>query len=1102
MPVAIQELRAVVTANISDFRKNLGVAARNSVEFRDQFAKAADSLADSFTKITLAATALATATTVAAKRFVEAALQEETALKSLEAVLRATGVAAKITVEQVQEFSAARQAITNFGDEVTIQGAAILATFRRIHHEAFFPALVLAQDLAQLLGTDLQSAVLQIGKALDDPIVGLTALRRSGVSFTQQQLEIIKTLVESNRLFEAQAIILNELQKQVGGVAEAAADPMTQFTNALSDLEEQIGQAILPTFREFADSMMQLVDKNRDRIIQFARSLAEMVSTMIRFAAEHPKVTAFFAALVVLNWTGVITAVKDLTESFILLGKGSIEAYVGLKPLVAQLWAWVTAAGSAIASLFSLSAAAKTTQVSMVLLGPSLTTPAIGFTALAAAVANANVQLRGFIATTAAVRTQMLLTGPVVATNTALIAGQAAAATTTASATGGLAAAIGSVITFLTGPVGIAIVIATVVAGLTALAAWAIRASGAWDAFLRPLRSAWEIIKANLQPAFERLHAALSEELLPTMRELGAHVGRMAADVLILLSEVAANLVTQLVDSGLVAAIASIVAELMKLEAHNFAQTVSILAAFAALLVEMSAVTFASQIRGLNAILSLLNDILRKLEDPRFAFLRGMATGFAGQRGPGASQIPRPPAAGGAPEATSGTTTDAPGPGGTVPPATDPPLFPGASEASPHATGDVDDGLQKKLDALYIEEAQKENDRLDQRVAEEKAIQDQLDEMYIAAAESENQRIEDNYRAHLEAQSQAEQAAADTRKQAWDAAVPAIDSIVANIQQLPQVSPQFEMAFARLKAELDAGSISTEQFDRGVAALRERFGVGTNSAFDLNEQLRDLQNRFAAGQLSASDFAKGLQELTGATEQAIAAAEREAAQKKRNALMRGDFAGAGMNFGQAVKERFQEQMAQFQQGRFDAAVQAMVNGMMGVQGAAQGLRQGFNQFGDQLGDFRDSVQNVTGSMKEGAEKAGEAWAKFSQLMSTRQGQIAGLQNQIGMLRQLLNIDAIRGQRRQAIESQVELLMQRLAELLQAPPPIISAIRTDPSFTDPGLTGDEDEGGSGRGRKHSKPLTVNFHSVFPASAAVQREIVAGIEGELFRSGRRI
>ena len=187
---------------------------------------------------------------------------QEDAERKLAAVLKATGGAAGLSADQIKKFAAARQNLTNFGDEATIAVASVLATFREIKGDVFKDALVAIQDMSTILGTDMKGSAIQLGKALNDPIAGIAALTRSGVSFTEQQKAQIKAMQESGNVLGAQKIILAELKAEFGGAAEAMADPMVQFKNALGDLGEQIGSQLMPFVRVLATDLKDGLDSS------------------------------------------------------------------------------------------------------------------------------------------------------------------------------------------------------------------------------------------------------------------------------------------------------------------------------------------------------------------------------------------------------------------------------------------------------------------------------------------------------------------------------------------------------------------------------------------------------------------------------------------------------------------------------------------------------------------------------------------------------------------------------------------------------------------------------------------------------------------------
>lgn len=173
---------------------------------------------------------------------------QQEAVAQVEARLRSTGNVIGLTSNQIQDYASGLQVLTGVGDEVLLQQASVLLSFKGIAREAFPGALKGALNLSAGLKTDLNSSVLQLGKALDDPIRGLTALQRSGTIFTDSQKALIKSLVEAGQKAEAQQLILAELESQYGGAAEAARNTATGGMRALKgelgDLTEQIGRLI------------------------------------------------------------------------------------------------------------------------------------------------------------------------------------------------------------------------------------------------------------------------------------------------------------------------------------------------------------------------------------------------------------------------------------------------------------------------------------------------------------------------------------------------------------------------------------------------------------------------------------------------------------------------------------------------------------------------------------------------------------------------------------------------------------------------------------------------------------------------------------------
>jgi phage-related minor tail protein len=177
---------------------------------------------------------------------IESAAEAERVHNRLQAVLKATGNASGLTARQIVAAAEDIEKSTLATSEQVEDAATILATFRSVAGDSFTRTLKLAQDLAAAMGGDLQTRVLQLGKALDNPAEGLTALGRAGIFFTESQKTLIQSLVETGRQAEAQKVILDALEAKVGGAGTGEAKGVTGAANRLSDawhnLLKDIGQ--------------------------------------------------------------------------------------------------------------------------------------------------------------------------------------------------------------------------------------------------------------------------------------------------------------------------------------------------------------------------------------------------------------------------------------------------------------------------------------------------------------------------------------------------------------------------------------------------------------------------------------------------------------------------------------------------------------------------------------------------------------------------------------------------------------------------------------------------------------------------------------------
>ena len=180
---------------------------------------------------------------------VKAFEEAETSAAQLNAVLKSTKGVAGVTADEVKRLSSALQPQSRFSDEAVTDAQSLLLTFTNIGKNIFPQATKTVLDMSQALGQGLKSSSIQLGKALQDPILGVTALRRVGVNFNETQQETIKKLVESGHQLEAQKLILKELATEFGGSAVAASKTfggqLIRLRNNLNDVQETMGKGVL-----------------------------------------------------------------------------------------------------------------------------------------------------------------------------------------------------------------------------------------------------------------------------------------------------------------------------------------------------------------------------------------------------------------------------------------------------------------------------------------------------------------------------------------------------------------------------------------------------------------------------------------------------------------------------------------------------------------------------------------------------------------------------------------------------------------------------------------------------------------------------------------
>lgn len=281
--------------------------------------------------------------------------EAQEAAAQLEAVIKSTGGAAGLTSEELMKQATALQSVTKFSDEAVMATQSMLLTFTQIKGGVVKDATKTALDMAQALGMDGKQAAMQLGKALNDPLKGLTKLTRVGVTFTAEQEKQVAAMVKAGDTAGAQKVILAELQKEFGGSAEAAGKTfpgqLEILKNTFGDLQEGIGQMIVGALTPLASAFSGWLTK-----VQEAGGLMQYFKDVM---SQNQGVIAVVAGAIMGGLVPALVAAAGGLAAFLapLIPFIAIGAAIGLvlKVIADRLGGWgalMTAVGNIASTIF------------------------------------------------------------------------------------------------------------------------------------------------------------------------------------------------------------------------------------------------------------------------------------------------------------------------------------------------------------------------------------------------------------------------------------------------------------------------------------------------------------------------------------------------------------------------------------------------------------------------------------------------------------------------------------------------------------------------------------------------------------------------------
>ena len=264
--------------------------------------------------------------------------------RETERVIKTIGAASWTSAAQVSELAGAISDKTGADDEAIQSGANLLLTFANVKNEVgegndvFDQATGLALDMSTALGTDMSGAAVQLGKALNDPLKGITALSKAGVSFTEDQKAQIKLMAESGDLLGAQKIVLAELSKEFKGAAEAAGTPLDKLMVAAGNLQEEIGAKLIPAVDAVAGVLLG--------------AMGPALEAVSGFVTDHTELIKYLGGVALVALAGAYGPV--IAAQAILMGQGVIQwvsSVIGYMGTLAAIFLETAAAEGVLAAV-------------------------------------------------------------------------------------------------------------------------------------------------------------------------------------------------------------------------------------------------------------------------------------------------------------------------------------------------------------------------------------------------------------------------------------------------------------------------------------------------------------------------------------------------------------------------------------------------------------------------------------------------------------------------------------------------------------------------------------------------------------------------------
>lgn len=169
------------------------------------------------------------------KNSLEAFAEYEKVMFRIDSQLRATGNAAGVTAGEINRLAVTLGEETLASAQGVREAASELLAFRKISGEMFEEAIRLAQDYTAVFGGNLQSNIIKVARALDDPRTGLEGLREKLGALPAVWRENVIAMNEAGDELKSQTAIIDELRARIGGSGAAEAAGLSGSIDTLNE---------------------------------------------------------------------------------------------------------------------------------------------------------------------------------------------------------------------------------------------------------------------------------------------------------------------------------------------------------------------------------------------------------------------------------------------------------------------------------------------------------------------------------------------------------------------------------------------------------------------------------------------------------------------------------------------------------------------------------------------------------------------------------------------------------------------------------------------------------------------------------------------------